>query len=132
MLRKNAKHFEALLESAPDAVVIIDERGHIFFANKQTEKLFEYDRSELLDQPVEILIPERFHAGHLALCSGYIENPRPRALGAGLELAGRRKSGIEFPVDISLSGIETSDGRLVAAFVRDATERTAQEIGRAS
>jgi PAS domain S-box-containing protein len=126
MLRKNAKHFEALLESAPDAVVIVDAGGRIFFANQQTETLFGYDRSELLDRPIEVLIPERFHAHHLALRDGYLADPRPRPIGAGLELAGRRKSGIEFPVDISLSGIETSDGRLVAAFVRDATDRKAR------
>jgi len=126
MLRKNAKHFEALLESAPDAVVIVDAGGKIFFANQQTEKLFGYDRSELLDRPVEVLIPERFHEHHIALRDGYLANPQPRPIGAGLELAGRRKNGIEFPVDISLSGIETSDGRLVAAFVRDATDRKAR------
>ena len=126
MLRKNEKHFEALLESAPDAVVIVDAAGQIFFVNEQTEKLFGYDRSELLDRPIEVLVPERFHERHLALVDGYLANPRPRPIGAGLELAGRRKNGTEFPVDISLSGIETSDGRLAAAFVRDASERRAQ------
>ncbi len=126
MLRKNAKHFEALLESAPDAVVIVDAGGKIFFANEQTENLFGYDRSELLDRPIEVLIPERFHEHHLVLRNDYLADPRPRPIGAGLELAGRRKNGIEFPVDISLSGIETSDGRLVAAFVRDATDRKAR------
>lgn len=128
MLRKNAKHFEALLESAPDAVVIVDAIGHIFFANEQTEKLFGYDRSELLDRPIEVLIPERFHEHHLALRDSYLANPRPRPIGSGLDLAGRRKNGLEFAVDISLSAIETSDGRLVAAFVRDATERKAQAL----
>lgn len=126
MLRKNAKHFEALLEFAPDAVVIVDTAGHIFFANGQTEKLFGYDRTELLDRPIEVLIPERFHEHHHTLRDGYLASPRPRPIGAGLELAGRRKDGSEFSVDISLSGIETSDGRLVAAFVRDATDRNAR------
>jgi len=126
VLRKNSKHFEALLESAPDAVVIVDAGFHIFFANKQAEALFEYNRSELLDQPVEILIPERFREQHLATRDGYLANPLPRSIGAGLELAGRRKSGTEFPVDISLAAIETSDGPLVAAFIRDATERKAR------
>jgi PAS domain S-box-containing protein len=126
MLRKDAKHFEALLESAPDAVVIVDVAGHIFFANEQTEKLFGYDRSELLDRPIEVLLPERFHKSHVTLRDEYLADPRPRPIGAGLDLAGRRKNGSEFPVDISLSGIETSEGRLAAAFVRDATERKAQ------
>jgi len=126
MLRKNAKHFEALLESAPDGVVIVDAVGHIFFANAQTEKLFGYDRSELLNRPIEVLIPERFHGQYLAVRDAYIANPTPRAPRAGLGLAGRRRNGTEFPVDVSLSGIETSDGRLVAAFVRDATERKAR------
>jgi PAS domain S-box-containing protein len=126
MLRKNAKHFEALLESAPDAVVIVDSLGRIFFVNEQTEKLFCYGRNELFDRPIEVLLPDRFHEHHLAVRDSYLAAPQTRPIGAGLELAGRRKNGTEFPVDISLSGIETSEGRLVAAFVRDATDRKAR------
>jgi PAS domain S-box-containing protein len=126
LLRKHEKHFEALLDSAPDAVVIVDASGRICYANRQTETLFGYERSELLDRPVEVLVPQRFHEHHHAHRDGYLADPQPRPIGAGLELAGRRRNGTEFAVDISLSGIETSDGQLVAAFVRDVSDRKAR------
>jgi len=128
MLRKNEKHFEALLESAPDAVVIVGAAGRISFVNAQAERLFGYHRSELVDRPIELLVPERFHEHHRALVERYLASPRPRSIGAGLELVGRRRNGTEFPVDISLSGIETSDGRLAAAFVRDASARNTHDV----
>ncbi len=126
LLRKHEKHFEALLDSAPDAVVIVDTAGRICYANRQTESLFGYERSELLDRPVEMLVPERFRERHFAERDGYLADPQPRPIGAGLELAGRHKDGSEFAADISLSGVETSDGRLVAAFVRDVSDRKAR------
>ncbi len=130
--RKSEQRFERLLESAPDAIVIVDPAGRITLVNTQTEKLFGYERSELLGAPVETLLPARFHARHTGHREGYFADPRTRPMGAGLELAGRRKDGSEFPVDISLSGIETDEGHLAAAFVRDVTEREARiELERA-
>ena len=130
--RKTEEHFEMLLESAPDGVVIVDSNGRITLVNAQTETLFGYDRTELLGEPLEKLLPERFHARHVGHRVGYLADPRTRPMGAGLELAGRRKDGTEFPVDISLSGIETDEGRLAAAFVRDVTKRDARvELDRA-
>jgi PAS domain S-box-containing protein len=121
--RRSRAYFAALLESAPDAVVIADGDGRITLVNKQTESLFGYRRGELLGEKVETLLPDRFHERHVGHRADYIADPRTRPMGAGLELAGRRKDGSEFPVDISLSTIETADGRLLTAFVRDITER---------
>jgi PAS domain S-box-containing protein len=124
--RKTEERFERLLESAPDAVVIVDSDGRIVLVNTQTERLFGYGRSELLNEPVEVLLPERFQARHVGHRNTYLSDPRTRPMGAGLRLAGRRKDGSEFAVDISLSGIETEKGRLAAAFVRDVTDREAR------
>jgi PAS domain S-box-containing protein len=124
--RKTEERFLALLESAPDPVVVIDDAGRIVLVNAQTERLFGYDRAELHNQPVEILLPDRFRDRHVRHRLGFLADPRTRPMGAGRELAGRRKNGTEFPVDISLSGIETSEGRLAAAFIRDVTNREAR------
>lgn len=119
--------FRALLESAPDAMVIIDDAGTIRLVNAQTESMFGYSRRELLGHPVEILVPERFHGNHPRHRHGYAANQQVRPMGAGLELYGRRKDGREFPVEISLSPLQTSDGLLVSAAVRDVSERKAAE-----
>src|SRR5438552_3767609 len=126
--RSGEQQFGALLQSAPDAVIIADADGRIVLVNKQTEELFGYEADELLGKPVEMFLPERFHERHVGHRGGYAANPETRPMGAGLELAGRRKDGTEFPVDISLSAIETESGRLMTAFVRDITERRAVEI----
>ncbi|MDX6563943.1 MAG: hypothetical protein QOD65_3757 [Gaiellales bacterium] len=126
--RKSEERFAAVLESAPDAVAIIDERGRIVLVNEQTESLFGYGRQELLGEPVEILLPERFRNGHVAHRGGYFADPRTRPMGVDLELAGRRKDGSEFPVDVSLAAIETEEGWLATAFIRDTTERRRGEV----
>jgi PAS domain S-box-containing protein len=116
-----------LLEYAPDAAVIVDGNGVIALVNAQTERLFGYEREELVGQHVEILIPQRYHEVHVAEREGYCADPRARPMGSGLELYGRRKDGSEFPVEVSLSPIVTSEGRFVASAIRDATERKAFE-----
>jgi PAS domain S-box-containing protein len=122
--RKRAESkFRDLLESAPDAIVIVNEQGRIVLTNAQTEKLFGYPRQELLDQPVEILVPHRFHGEHAGHRENYSHAPRPRAMGADLELYGRRKDGTEFPVEISLSPLETGEGKLISSAIRDVSDR---------
>jgi PAS domain S-box-containing protein len=121
--RKSEERFAALLDSAPDAVVIIDAEGRIVLVNEQTEQLFGYARAELLGARVEMLLPPRVHDQHAGHRAGYFADPRTRPMGVGLELAGRKKDGTEFPVDISLSSLETEEGLLATAFIHDMTER---------
>ncbi|MER5750191.1 PAS domain S-box protein [Streptomyces sp. NPDC002088] len=121
------ERFRGLLEAAPDAMVIVDDTGIIRLVNAQTEALFGYHRDELLGHPVELLIPHRFHAQHTRHRGGYAANRQVRPMGAGLELHGLRKDGTEFPVEISLSPLETADGLLVSAAVRDVSDRKAAE-----
>lgn len=119
--------FEGLLEAAPDGMVGVDSTGTIRFVNRQTELLFGYDRDELVGQPIETLVPESYRGVHPGHRSGYFAHPGTRAMGAGLELSGRRRDGTEFPVDIALSAIDTEDGLLVTAAVRDITDRKRAE-----
>ena len=122
--------FGAFVEAAPDAVVIIDPEGRIALVNAQTERMFGFSRDELLGQSVERLLPERFRAAHTGHRENYGSDAQTRPMGAGLALYGLRKSGQEFPVDISLSPLPTESGVLFTAAVRDITERKRLEAAR--
>ncbi len=115
--------FRNLLESAPDAMVIVDRAGKIQLVNAQTEKMFGYSREELLGQQVEVLVPQRFQDEHVVHRKVYAHSPRPRSMRAGLDLYGRRKDGTEFPAEISLNPLETEEGTLVSSAIRDVSER---------
>ncbi len=121
------ERYRALLESAPDAMVIVDDAGIIRLVNAQTELVFGYSRDDLLGRPVELLVPQRFRGHHLRNRRRYLGSPQVRPMGAGLELSGLRSDGTEFPVEISLSPLETPDGLLVSAAVRDVSDRKAAE-----
>lgn len=119
--------FRSLLEAAPDGIVVIDQSAAIVLVNGPTEAMFGYRRDELLGKPVEILMPERFRSRHVLHRANFFSRPQSRPMGSGLELFGRRKNGQEFPVEIALSALETEEGSLVTATIRDVTERKERE-----
>ncbi|MFZ5863058.1 MAG: putative bifunctional diguanylate cyclase/phosphodiesterase [Nitrospirota bacterium] len=119
--------FRAIMESAPDAIVLVNREGRIVLHNPQTERLFGYSPDELRSQPIEILIPERLRGTHVAHRTSYSSHPNLRPMGAGRELYGRRKDGSEFPAEISLSPVHTDDGALVMSIIRDITARKQAE-----
>jgi PAS domain S-box-containing protein len=126
-LREADATIRALLEAAPDAMVIVDRAGDIVLINAQAEKLFGYRRTELIGQPLDRLVPERFRAAHRGHRKNYFEDARAREMGLGLDLFALRKDGTEFPVEISLSPLETKQGLLVSSAIRDITERRRAE-----
>ena len=121
--RRQERQFRELIEAAPDPMVIVDGDGTIVLSNRQVDRVFGYEPGELVGSPVERLVPERFRSGHVAQRGGYIAAPVVRGMGQGRELYAVRKDGEEFPVEISLSPIDTDEAALVAAAVRDVSER---------
>ena len=115
--------FLELLESAPDSIVIADRKGRIVLVNHQTEKLFGYNRNELLGESVEILMPPRFRERHVGHRADFMSQPGTRPMGVSLDLLGKRKDGSEFPVEISLSQMKKGRGLLVTSVIRDITGR---------
>jgi PAS domain S-box-containing protein len=115
--------FAGLLESAPDAMIIVDSDGRMVLVNRRTEAIFGYSQDELAGKPIEVLVPQRFRPAHTGHRAAYAHDPRLRPMGAGLELFGLRKDGSEFPVEISLSPLRMEEGLLVVSAIRDITER---------
>src|ERR1051326_8902590 len=112
-----------LLETIPDAVIVVDSAGTIVQVNSQTEAMFGYGHKELIGQKVELLVPQRYRDGHHHHRASYASQPKIRRMGAGLDLYGTRKDGSEFPVEISLSPISTPDGSFVVSAIRDISDR---------
>ena len=116
-------YFRTLLESAPDAMIIIDEQGKIAIMNAQAETMFGYSREEILGQRIEILLPARLKKQHVRHREEYSSDPKVRPMGAGRDLVARRSDGNEFPVEISLSPVMTGGGRFISSVIRDVTRR---------
>lgn len=126
--RQQAEYkFRAMLESAPDAMVIVNDKGIITLINEQTEKLFQYTRAELLGQAVEILIPEQHLDNHVNHRNHYIHQPKTRRMGTQKDLYGKRKDGTHVPLEISLSHLKSDEGMLIVSAIRDISDRKQTE-----
>lgn len=140
--RKMAEEqFRLAVDASPSGMVLVDRQGRITLVNAETERLFGYARSEMIGQPVDLLLPERFRAAHPGHLQGFVAHPEARPMGGGRELFGRRKDGTEFPVEIGLNPVRSHDGMRVIAAITDITarraasqalERQAQELRRSN
>ena len=117
------ERFRQVIEAAPNAMVLANAEGKIEMINAQAEQVFGYSRLELIGQPVEALIPERFRVGHSALRADFLSAPQSRPMGAGRDLAAQRKDGSEFPVEVALSRLETDHGMMVLTAIVDLSAR---------
>src|SRR5687768_10651064 len=122
----HAAGFEAFLDAAPDAIVVVDEGGKIVMLNRLTERMFGYERGELLGRSIETLVPERLRGAHHHHRESYHREMRTRPMGEGRALAGLRRDGTEFSIEISLSPLHTDRGTLVISIIRDTTQRQAE------
>jgi len=120
-----AARFRTLLEASPEAMIVSNPRGEIIIVNSRAERLFGYQREELLGQQIEVLLPERFRRAHLGHREGYYAKPVSRPIGAARGLVGLRKDGTEFPIEVSLCPVETDQGILVSSVIVDITARKA-------
>jgi len=126
--RKRAEErFRLVVEASPSAILMVNDQGRITLVNAQTEKLFGYERAELLDQPIEVLVPERYRAAHPGRRTGFFQTPSTRAMGVGRDLFGLRRDGSEMPIEIGLNPINTDEGAFVLASIIDITERKRAE-----
>jgi len=126
-LISDAERLEALLESAPDAILELDSHGRISLVNHMVEQLFGYTRQQLLGQTIEVLVPQALRAAHKQHRAQYLHHPGTRPMGSGLQLEARRKDGSHFPVEISLSPVKSASGIYVTAIIRDITDRKSAE-----
>jgi PAS domain S-box-containing protein len=124
---KAERSFSRLVMAATDAMVIVDSRGRIVLVNERTERLFGYSAAELVGQPVEMLVPHQLRGSHVRQRNNFLAAPQIRQMGTGLELSGRRRDGTEFPIEISLAPIDTDEGSMASAAIRDITERVGAE-----
>lgn len=125
--KKAEEQFRLVVESAPNAMVLVNKEGIITLVNNQAEKLFEYERSELIGNKLEMLLPHRFSEQHPALRNNFFQKPQTRSMGMGRDLFAKRKDGAEIQVEIGLNPIETASGQMVLASIIDITERKIQE-----
>jgi PAS domain S-box-containing protein len=130
LVENNATEMEslkALFEYATEGIIIADKSGNIIRANPSSERLFGYEKNELINQKIEILVPNRYSGTHEKQREGYNKNPHPRSMGKGLELFGKRKNGQELPIEISLSHYKSNDELFIIAFIIDVSERKQAE-----
>lgn len=127
-LARSEEKFRLVMESSPNAKVVVNQQGHITLVNAELERLFGYAREDLIGQPIEMLIPEESRGQHHASRNSFLANPQKRAMGAGRDLLVQRKDGSRFPAEIGLNPVATSEGTFVLAAVIDLTERKRTEI----